>query len=87
MLTLFCTVIAALDPVKLNGKNLPIVNLDTMETSEPGVFVGGDLAGISETTVEAVNDGKTAAWHMHCHIQVGTYVTLCLMLLTTWRRC
>lgn len=33
-----------------------------------GVFCGGDLVG-SGTTVQAVNDGKTASWHMHRHIQ------------------
>ena len=26
--------------------------------SEPGVYCGGDLAGVAETAVEAVNDGK-----------------------------
>lgn len=48
----------------------PVVNPDSMESSEPGVFIGGDLAGVSETTVESVNDGKTAAWFMHTYIQV-----------------
>lgn len=42
-----------------------------METSEPGVFAGGDIAGVSETTVESVNDGKTAAWHIHKYLQVN----------------
>uniref|UniRef100_A0A182XLU9 Dihydropyrimidine dehydrogenase [NADP(+)] n=1 Tax=Anopheles quadriannulatus TaxID=34691 RepID=A0A182XLU9_ANOQN len=38
-------------------------------TSLPAVFCGGDLAGAAETTVESVNDGKTAAWYMHCYLQ------------------
>ena len=41
-----------------------------METSERGVFCGGDLAGTAETAVEAVNDGKMAAWTMHSYLQV-----------------
>ena len=43
-----------------------------METSERGVFCGGDLAGTAETAVEAVNDGKIAAWTMHSYLQVLT---------------
>lgn len=34
------------------------------------IFCGGDLAGAADTTVESVNDGKTAAWNMHCYLQV-----------------
>ncbi len=41
-----------------------------MSTSIEGVFCGGDLAKVASTTVESVNDGKTAAWHMHRFIQV-----------------
>ncbi|RZF40963.1 hypothetical protein LSTR_LSTR013218 [Laodelphax striatellus] len=62
-------VIDALRPLKLNGSSCPVVNIETMETSEPGVFCGGDMAGVSETTVEAVNDGKTASWFIHKYIQ------------------
>ena len=46
------------------------VDTDTMETSERGVFCGGDLAGTAETAVEAVNDGKMAAWTIHSYLQV-----------------
>ncbi|XP_043287629.1 dihydropyrimidine dehydrogenase [NADP(+)] [Venturia canescens] len=59
----------AMDPVKLNKWGLPEVNPETMETSVAGVFCGGDLAGVAQTTVESVNDGKTAAWHIHKFIQ------------------
>jgi dihydropyrimidine dehydrogenase (NADP+) len=38
-------------------------------SSEPGVFCGGDLAGVAETAVEAVNDGKLAAWTIHRYLQ------------------
>ena len=40
-----------------------------MSTSLPWVFCGGDLAGVAETAVEAVNDGKIAAWSMHKYLQ------------------
>lgn len=60
----------ALQPVELNNWSLPKVDLRTYRTSMPQVFCGGDLAGVANTTVESVNDGKTAAWYMHCYLQV-----------------
>ena len=57
-------------PIKMNKWNLPEVDMETMSTSVPGVFCGGDLAGVAHTTVESVNDGKTAAWYIHKYIQV-----------------
>ncbi|XP_048018257.1 dihydropyrimidine dehydrogenase [NADP(+)] isoform X2 [Megalobrama amblycephala] len=59
----------ALEPVKLNGWGTPEVNYETMQTSEPWVFAGGDIAGLANTTVESVNDGKQASWHIHKYIQ------------------
>lgn len=57
--------------VKFDRSGLPAINPTTMQSiSNPAVFCGGDLAGCSETTVESVNDGKTAAWYMHCFLQV-----------------
>lgn len=66
------SVIEVLDPVKFNDSGYPIVDLKTMQTTDPDVFCGGDFAGIAETTVESVNDGKTAAWFIHQRIQVHT---------------
>ena len=43
-----------------------------METSEPWVFCGGDLAGVAQTTVESVNGGKQASWHIHKYLQVNS---------------
>lgn len=60
----------ALQPVPLRNNNLPKVNYSTHQTDLPHVFCGGDLAGSANTTVESVNDGKTAAWYMHCYLQV-----------------
>jgi len=59
----------AMSPLKFNKEGLPDVNPETMQSSELNVFCGGDLAGTSETTVESVNDGKTAAWFMHKYLQ------------------
>ncbi|CAH2106153.1 unnamed protein product [Euphydryas editha] len=60
----------AMTSVKLNRWGLPEVDDKTMQSvSNPQVFIGGDLAGVAETTVESVNDGKTAAWYMHCYLQ------------------
>lgn len=64
-----CPVISALSPVPLNTWNLPIVDARTQQTQHPRIFCGGDLAGSADTTVESVNDGKTAAWYMHCMLQ------------------
>ncbi|EZA58247.1 hypothetical protein DMN91_006467 [Ooceraea biroi] len=59
----------AMAPIKMNRWNLPEVDETTMATSVAGVFCGGDLAGVAQTTVESVNDGKTAAWYIHKYIQ------------------
>ena len=66
----FFSVKSALSPVKLNKWGLPEVNSSTMETSVPGIFCGGDLAGVAQTSVEATNDGKQASWHIHTYLQV-----------------
>lgn len=62
-------VVEAMQPVKFNKWGLPDVNTDTMQCSEPWVFCGGDIAGVAQTTVESVNDGKTASWHIHKYLQ------------------
>jgi dihydropyrimidine dehydrogenase (NADP+) len=41
----------------------------------PWAFAGGDIAGVAETTVESVNDGKIAAWHMHRYLQVALNIS------------
>ncbi|KAG7235750.1 hypothetical protein INR49_002252 [Caranx melampygus] len=59
----------AMAPVKMSRWGTPEVNTETMQTSEPWVFAGGDIAGLANTTVESVNDGKQASWHIHRYIQ------------------
>ncbi|XP_060248802.1 dihydropyrimidine dehydrogenase [NADP(+)] isoform X3 [Meriones unguiculatus] len=67
----------ALSPIKFNRWGLPEVNPETMQTSEPWVFAGGDVVGVANTTVESVNDGKQASWYIHKYIQAqyGTLVS------------
>lgn len=69
-------VIDAMSPITLDKYNYPVVDLTTMSTSEPGVFCGGDLAKVASTTVESVNDGKTAAWHIHRYLQADESIPL-----------
>ncbi|XP_030061165.1 dihydropyrimidine dehydrogenase [NADP(+)] isoform X2 [Microcaecilia unicolor] len=59
----------AMSPIKFTRYGLPEVDPETMQTSEPWVFAGGDIAGLANTTVESVNDGKQASWYMHKYIQ------------------
>jgi dihydropyrimidine dehydrogenase (NADP+) len=47
----------------------PEIDTMTMTTNVPWVFCGGDVAGTAETAVEAVADGKIAAWSMHRYLQ------------------
>ena len=57
---------AAFEGIKLNKwGNVDIDPMTMTSTSTPNVFCGGDLAGTAETAVEAVADGKLAAWSMH----------------------
>ena len=44
-------VAAALAPVKLNKWGLPDVDPVTMATTEPGVFCGGDIAGVANVRI------------------------------------
>ncbi|XP_037936365.1 dihydropyrimidine dehydrogenase [NADP(+)]-like [Teleopsis dalmanni] len=62
-------VIDAMSPIELDKWNLPKINAKTLQSTAAQVFCGGDLAGTADTTVESVNDGKIAAWSMHCYLQ------------------
>merc|ERR1712048_686866 len=64
-----CDVQAAMEPLEMNRWGLPEVNNMNGETSEPDVFAGGDLAGVSGMTVEAANDGKISSWTIHRYLQ------------------
>jgi len=59
----------AIEPIKLNRWGLPDIDPVTMTSSEPDIFAGGDIAGVAQTTVESVNDGKQASWFIHRFLQ------------------
>ena len=69
-------VVKALYPLSLNDNGLPRVDPATMQTDIPWLFCGGDLAGVAQTTVESVNDGKTASWTIHKYIQVSQSIKI-----------
>eukprot|EP00823_Brevimastigomonas_motovehiculus_P003735 TRINITY_DN2320_c0_g1_i1.p1 TRINITY_DN2320_c0_g1~~TRINITY_DN2320_c0_g1_i1.p1 ORF type:complete len:1020 (+),score=299.16 TRINITY_DN2320_c0_g1_i1:89-3148(+) len=53
--------------LKLNKQGVLPVSVNGA-TDAAGVFAGGDLIG-SRRTVEAANDGRTAAWGIHTYLQ------------------
>lgn len=59
--------VEALEPLALDAKSgCAAIDRQTMQADGvPWLFAGGDIGGVAETTVEAVNDGKQAAWFMH----------------------
>ena len=59
----------ALEGLTMNKWGSPEVEPMTMTTNLPWVFAGGDMAGTAETAVEAVADGKLAAWSIHKYLQ------------------
>jgi len=67
---LILIVIDALSPVTLNSWGIPEVDASTGQSTVPWAFFGGDIAGVANTTVESVNDGKIAGFYMHRYPQV-----------------
>ncbi|XP_078264409.1 dihydropyrimidine dehydrogenase [NADP(+)]-like isoform X2 [Rhinoraja longicauda] len=59
----------AMANVKFNRWGFLDADSETMQTNVNWVFAGGDIAGLANTTVESVNDGKQASWHIHKYLQ------------------
>ncbi len=55
--------------LKLNKWGYIECDPDTLMTSIPGVFTGGDIMRGAATVILAMGDGKTAAQHMHDYLQ------------------
>lgn len=60
-------VVEACAPLKIEGGVAKVDDV-TGSTEVPWIFAGGDIVG-NGTTVEAVNDGKQAAWWIHKYVQ------------------
>merc|ERR1712137_266376 len=60
-------VVEACSPLKIEGGSIKVDDV-TGATEVDWIFAGGDIVG-NGTTVEAVNDGKQAAWWVHKYIQ------------------
>ncbi len=58
----------AVPGIELGEGGHVIVNPDTLETSIPGVFGGGDLIPGEETIVRAMGDGRRAAQSIHKYL-------------------
>lgn len=46
-----------------------VVDPETMQTSIPGIFAGGDITSGGTTVIEAMGDGKKAARGIHAYLQ------------------
>lgn len=56
------------DGVKLSPAGTIQVNRETLATSAPGVFAGGDVAFGPRNLIEAIANGKLAARSIHTHL-------------------
>ena len=50
-------VVDALSPLKFNKYGSPVVDVETMASSEAGVFCGGDIAGVANVRAESAAFG------------------------------
>lgn len=57
---------------ELSKWNEPVINPETMETSLPGVFAGGDVVTGPLTAVSAIGQGKKAAWSISQYLLNGS---------------
>ena len=63
----------ALEGIQLQRGCVEVADNTHRSVSNDRVWAGGDCVGTSGTTVEAVADGKTAAWNMHQVLQVRAF--------------
>eukprot|EP01126_Amoeba_proteus_P040937 TRINITY_DN4391_c0_g1_i4.p1 TRINITY_DN4391_c0_g1~~TRINITY_DN4391_c0_g1_i4.p1 ORF type:complete len:1068 (-),score=286.80 TRINITY_DN4391_c0_g1_i4:118-3249(-) len=60
----------AIKPLRVNSKGGAAISPETYQSEDaPWLFAGGDITGVSGTTVEATNDGKVASWYIHKYLQ------------------
>jgi heterodisulfide reductase subunit A len=55
--------------VEVTGRDLIAIDPDTMMTSRPGVFAGGDAVRGTAFVIDSIASGHDAAASMHCYLQ------------------
>lgn len=53
------------DGVEVSPRGTIVVDSDTLATTAPGVYAGGDLAFGPRNLIDAIADGRRAAWSIH----------------------
>lgn len=56
------------DGIKLTPRNTIAVNQDTLATSAPGIFAGGDVSFGPRNAIDAIANGKKAAQSIHAFL-------------------
>ena len=56
------------DGIQLTPRGTMMINSDTLSTTAPGVFSGGDVAFGPRLIINAVADGQKAARHIHAYL-------------------
>jgi glutamate synthase (NADPH/NADH) small chain len=59
----------ALRGLEVSGRGTVVVNGETMESTLPGVYAGGDIVRGGATVILAMGDGRRAAAAMHSRLQ------------------
>lgn len=57
--------------VKLTSRNTVEVNAITLQSSQPDIFAGGDVASGPKLAIDAISSGKEAAVSLHRYVQKG----------------
>lgn len=60
---------SGLDQIALTKRGTIAVNPETMETSQPGVFAGGDAVSGPDTFIEAIAAGQKAAFYIDLYLK------------------
>lgn len=62
--------------VKFHHGNYPVADTLTYQTSDPDIFVGGDVYTGPKFVIDAIEQGKQAAESLHRYVQPGTSLTI-----------
>lgn len=59
------------DGVEVSSRGTIAVDSTTLATSAPGVYAGGDVAFGPRNLIDAIGDGRRAAWSIHAQLTDG----------------